>query len=249
MQACLKQLEQRTEDNAEGEEDVFLTFSETVSLEKNSTVSLSHPLRLTLPTGITAGTDLSSTLKQFELKDVLIELSLWNDAKTVMYGKSSVPLSFCLSRPKRRLMIFDEVSELVVKNSVALPTFINVAVRGLSRKPRPSSPPSQSYSKHVFMITRGTRGDVQPFVALARGLASLYGYKVTILTELRFQGFVHSQSDVPQGKISFRPIGGDAQNTVDSALGKWAISLESDVMNTIMLSLVSLLAAIACLHV
>ena len=33
------------------------------------------------------------------------------------------------------------------------------------------SPPSRTYARHVFMMTRGTRGDVQPFVALARGLA------------------------------------------------------------------------------
>ena len=30
----------------------------------------------------------------------------------------------------------------------------------------------------VFMMTRGTRGDVQPFVALARGLAEELGWLV-----------------------------------------------------------------------
>jgi hypothetical protein len=34
------------------------------------------------------------------------------------------------------------------------------------------------YPRHVLMLTRGTRGDVQPFVALARGMAQSRGWLV-----------------------------------------------------------------------
>jgi hypothetical protein len=45
----------------------------------------------------------------------------------------------------------------------------------------------QTYPKHVMMMTRGTRGDVQPFIALARGLAQLHGWLVTIVTEMNMK--------------------------------------------------------------
>lgn len=47
-----------------------------------------------------------------------------------------------------------------------------------------------------MLITRGTQGDVQPFVALARGLAETYGWLVTIVTELHYREFVKSHSNV-----------------------------------------------------
>jgi hypothetical protein len=53
-----------------------------------------------------------------------------------------------------------------------------------------------TYEKHVMMTTRGTRGDVQPFLALARGLAEKYGFLVTIMTELHYMDFVRSNSQV-----------------------------------------------------
>lgn len=40
--------------------------------------------------------------------------------------------------------------------------------------------PISHFPKHVMIITRGTRGDVQPFMALARGMAESLGYLVTI---------------------------------------------------------------------
>ena len=42
---------------------------------------------------------------------------------------------------------------------------------------------------HVFIATVGTRGDVQPFVALGRGLQAA-GHRVTICTSERFRPFV-----------------------------------------------------------
>ena len=60
-----------------------------------------------------------------------------------------------------------------------------------SNKPRallsePSS--TKAYPVHVFMMSRGTRGDVQPYVALARGMASLRGWLITLCTEESWRG-------------------------------------------------------------
>ena len=52
---------------------------------------------------------------------------------------------------------------------------------------KPRERPEGSFPKHMMLITRGTRGDVQPFVALAEGLANILGWKVTICTELRYK--------------------------------------------------------------
>ena len=49
----------------------------------------------------------------------------------------------------------------------------------------PTNDPRDGFDKHVMIISRGTRGDVQPFVALARGMANQLNWKVTICTELR----------------------------------------------------------------
>lgn len=58
--------------------------------------------------------------------------------------------------------------------------------------PWPTPPPyeGRSFPKHVFLMTRGTRGDVQPFVALAVGMATRCGWLVTLCTELAWKGFV-----------------------------------------------------------
>lgn len=55
---------------------------------------------------------------------------------------------------------------------------------------------AHKYPKHAMLVTRGTQGDVQPFVALARGLAELNGWLVTIVTENPFRDFVEANSDV-----------------------------------------------------
>lgn len=63
----------------------------------------------------------------------------------------------------------------------------------------------------VMMITRGTRGDVQPFVALARGLIQNHNCEVTIVTEIVWKSFVKDgRADLPDGTLHFRPSGGDS---------------------------------------
>eukprot|EP01126_Amoeba_proteus_P066699 TRINITY_DN9707_c0_g1_i2.p1 TRINITY_DN9707_c0_g1~~TRINITY_DN9707_c0_g1_i2.p1 ORF type:complete len:565 (-),score=112.25 TRINITY_DN9707_c0_g1_i2:19-1527(-) len=96
---------------------------------------------------------------------------------------------------------------------------------------------TQVFPRHVMMMTRGTQGDVQPFVALARGLAETFGWLVTIVTELAFRDFIKSNSNVRNGAIRFRPSGGDTGMVISSGISKWAIQLQSGFAQATMLAL------------
>merc|ERR1719362_2844281 len=99
------------------------------------------------------------------------------------------------------------------------------------------SEPPESYPKHIFMMTRGTRGDVQPFVALARGMAKTRGWLVTICTEYNYKSFVQGNAaDVSPGRIAFKPSGGDTQKRVNSAMGQWATNQKSEFLQMVMLA-------------
>lgn len=99
-----------------------------------------------------------------------------------------------------------------------------------------STAANASYPRHIFMMTRGTRGDVQPFIALARGMAEQRGWQVTICTELCWKSFVESNARVSNGRILFRPSGGDTERRVDTALARWAMRQKTEVMQMLMLS-------------
>lgn len=101
----------------------------------------------------------------------------------------------------------------------------------------PAEPPSKwCTERHVMMMSRGTRGDVQPFVALARGLAEQLGWMVTICTELRWKDFVKENSVVSRGCIRFRPSGGDTMMRTNTMLAKWAMQHKSELMQVSMLA-------------
>eukprot|EP00746_Dinoflagellata_sp_MGD_P082402 gnl/MRDRNA2_/MRDRNA2_327179_c0_seq1.p1 gnl/MRDRNA2_/MRDRNA2_327179_c0~~gnl/MRDRNA2_/MRDRNA2_327179_c0_seq1.p1 ORF type:complete len:540 (-),score=70.45 gnl/MRDRNA2_/MRDRNA2_327179_c0_seq1:52-1620(-) len=93
------------------------------------------------------------------------------------------------------------------------------------------------FPKHAMIMTRGTRGDVQPFVALARGLAEELGWMVTIATELRWRSFVKQNSaDLKRGKIRYRPSGGDTMKRIDGPLAKWALECGHALVQAVMLA-------------
>ena len=80
-----------------------------------------------------------------------------------------------------------------------------------------------SYPHHVFLMTRGTRGDVQPFVALARGLCSERGWLVTICTEARWKNWVIAQcADITAGAVRYLCSGGDSQALTETWISKEA---------------------------
>jgi len=66
---------------------------------------------------------------------------------------------------------------------------------------------------HVVLVTVGTRGDVQPFVALGRGLTAT-GYDVTIATNDDFEDLVTHHG------LAFRAVGGSFRERLESPLGR-----------------------------
>jgi len=94
----------------------------------------------------------------------------------------------------------------------------------------------KEYPRHIFMMTRGTRGDVQPFVALARGMAEREGWLVTICTEYTWRKFVQDNSAVSRGRIIFRPSGGDTEKRMSGAVEQWAVKQKTEFMQMLMLA-------------
>jgi sterol 3beta-glucosyltransferase len=65
----------------------------------------------------------------------------------------------------------------------------------------------------VTLLTIGTRGDVQPFVALGKGLQSA-GHSVTLATHASFGSWINSMG------LGFSPLAGDPRQFLDSEEGK-----------------------------
>lgn len=65
----------------------------------------------------------------------------------------------------------------------------------------------------ISMLTSGSRGDVQPYVALGMGLQAA-GHQVTLATHLLFQSFVEDAG------LTFRPLAGDPQELLASQAGQ-----------------------------
>ncbi len=65
----------------------------------------------------------------------------------------------------------------------------------------------------ILLLTIGSRGDVQPFVALGQGLVAA-GHDVTVATCARFQGFIESHG------LAYGFISDDLLKIVDSDQGK-----------------------------
>lgn len=85
----------------------------------------------------------------------------------------------------------------LVENETPLPTgYIPPALGGL---PGQTPPPKLNVVIHVV----GSRGDVQPFVALGKTLKATYGHRVRLATHPTFQGFIEENG------LEFFSIGGD----------------------------------------
>jgi len=158
-------------------------------------------------------------------------------------GEATVTVRDLIKRTSRTLLMSTRDGAPVLSSKPPhLPCEIDVSVL----QPLPESWPEQlpldtdytkeDYPKHVFVMTRGTRGDVQPFVALARGMASELGWMVTICTELKWKDFVMKNADVPRGKIRYRPSGGDTDKRVQKASAQWAMNSKGEVLQSLMLA-------------
>ena len=62
---------------------------------------------------------------------------------------------------------------------------------------------------HITILTVGSRGDVQPYLALAAGLRQA-GYQVRVATHRPFQAAVHQRG------LEFRPVAGNPRELLES---------------------------------
>lgn len=69
---------------------------------------------------------------------------------------------------------------------------------------------------HIFIVTFGTRGDVQPFVALGKGLQAA-GHRVTICTSSSFEPFITAHG------LTYGYAANDLVDFVDSTAGRDAM--------------------------
>lgn len=102
-----------------------------------------------------------------------------------------------------------------------------------------SAPGSPTRRRRVMILTRGTRGDVQPFVALARGLIMHCNCQVTIVTELCWKQFIKAaRIGLPERTLLFRPSGGDTMRKVGEYLPRMVMRYgqHSDGLQALILS-------------
>lgn len=90
--------------------------------------------------------------------------------------------------------IKDNIERVVPKNS-NLPILSRIPTETIVYK-KPEK------SLHFTCITIGTRGDVQPYIALCKGLMK-EGHRCRIATHDEFQGWIEEHG------IEFRTVGGD----------------------------------------
>eukprot|EP00756_Hemistasia_phaeocysticola_P059179 Hpha_TRINITY_DN358_c0_g1::TRINITY_DN358_c0_g1_i1::g.112663::m.112663/K05841/E2.4.1.173; sterol 3beta-glucosyltransferase len=185
----------------------------------------------------------------WDLDKTLIRLSMYDTDRVQVtekmdkfIGEATITVRDLIKRPSTMLLMSTKEGAPVLGSKPPhLPCELDVAVLQDTIPASWPAPTERNYSaedypKHVFMMTRGTRGDVQPFVALARGMATMLGWMVTICTELKWKDFVIKNADVPRGKIRFRPSGGDTDKRVQKASAQWAMNSKGEMMQSLMLA-------------
>lgn len=161
-----------------------------------------------------------------------VRVELWNGSASRLVANTVIPLAELLTEGRMELMIWDEKEDALCDSEPPFaPTKIEMSVEDATV---PGSWPKfvkdeGSYDRHIFMMTRGTRGDVQPFLALARGMAEEHGWLITICTEMPWKSFVLNNS-LSRGKIQFRPSGGNTEKRISTSLSKWAMQHTSELI-------------------
>jgi len=158
-------------------------------------------------------------------------------------GECTIKLPDLLQSPDAKWLLSDAGGDAALSSvSPHMPCEVAVSVVEESVPaswPRPPERPkaeADAYPHHVFMMTRGTRGDVQPFVALARGMAEQLGWMVTICTELKQKDFVKKHSQVSRGRIRFRPSGGDTEARMQGLGAKVLLGTKTELLQMAALS-------------
>jgi len=181
---------------------------------------------------------------EWEPQALVIKFSLYDKDPigSEWIGEAEISIVDFIATPEVELLVHDASGNPVLSTqSPHWPCMLSVSLDVRScpsdwplppQRPEPADPQG-----HVLMITRGTRGDVQPFVALARGMAKLRAWRVTICTELRWRSFVlDNAADVSPGEIRYLDSGGDTERKVNSCLGQWATRQKSEFLQLMMLA-------------
>ena len=99
------------------------------------------------------------------------------------------------------------------------PCYVDVSLVGGTQAP--AKPPSEKPSRHVFFLSRGTRGDMQPFITLAIGMAEILGWRVTICCESRYHEWVHQKTcAVKRGQVVAVASGGDTARRMNMYIAR-----------------------------
>ncbi|CAJ1387869.1 unnamed protein product [Effrenium voratum] len=180
---------------------------------------------------------------KWDLESATLRITLYDrSVVSQIIGDVSLPLQQLVADREGDYLVTDAYGEAVLGDvPPRWPCKISLSVVEESLPKTWNVPPESgsdltSYPMHVFMMTRGTRGDVQPFVTLARGLAETHGWLVTICTELTHADFVRKWSDVSRGRIRFRPSGGNTEAKMDTFGSHLLLSTRTEFLQMIALS-------------
>lgn len=161
-------------------------------------------------------------------------------------GMCEVPLKELISKSYQEFYMVNEYADVVLGSDIPhMPCTLALSVNGEWMPDDWPKPPSYkkslkvaaSFPYHVFMMTRGTRGDVQPFVALARGMAQQLGWLVTICTETRWKSFVEENANVSKGAIRFVTSGGDTEARMNTWTAQNALQSKTEFIQMMILSM------------
>lgn len=188
--------------------------------------------------------------QDWNVSTTLVKVTLYDASVGLMdptIGYCTVPLTRLLANPNAKWLVSDSNGDAVLgTREPFMPCEVSFT---LVRESLPSSwqqfLPAQpqlvlsqqaDYPCHVFMMTRGTRGDVQPFLALARGLAEKRGWMVTICTEMSSCDLVKEHSNVSRGCIRFRPSGGNTEARMSSLAAKLLLRTRTEFLQMMALA-------------
>jgi len=202
-------------------------------LHRTSTQSLA-------PDGTIMFADESFSISRDKVKTLWI--SVWCSYLETTYtsgfsrlvGEAQVAVDEVADRPSSQVWMFDS-SELLVYDYAQYQSQPLCIVLG-NPKGTASAPDYSKCKKHVMVLTRGTRGDVQPFLAVARGLCESDGWRFTLVTEARYKELVLKNAKVKSGAIEFRPSGGDTESRIDRPIEKWWMTRSHRAFQIIMLA-------------
>jgi hypothetical protein len=137
-------------------------------------------------------------------------------AQNIISFASFNPLNFIrkIKDWEARLMEDEQKSTVVrvVPNNASLPVLSRLQSETIIYK-KPEK------SLHFTCITIGTRGDVQPYIALCKGLMK-EGHRCRIATHDEFKGWIEEHG------IEFRTVGGDP-----GELMVWFVECGLDILN------------------